>query len=242
VIVIVAIDLMAGNVVRLVKGKAEDKTIYSDDPVKTAARWASEGADMLHVVDLDATLGSAQAGDYNSSAIMSIISKAREAGNIPVQVAGGIRSIEAAEKWLEGGASKVVIGTLAFTDVTALRKLGKKYPGKIVVSIDHREGVVMVKGWQESTGTGVEEAISMLSSAGASEFLITSIDRDGTLAGPDLTWLSKACSGSAKIIASGGISSIEDVLRVRCVGCASVILGKALYDGKLTIQGAKAVA
>lgn len=242
--VIVAIDLMAGSVVRLVKGKAEDKTVYSSDPVETAAKWASAGADLLHTVDLDATLGSNTNGknEYNSSTILSIISRAKEVGNIPVQVAGGIRTVEDAEKWLDAGASKVVIGTLAFNDSGAAKKLAKKYPDRIVVSIDHKDGIVMVKGWQESTGSGVAEAMSRFVSMGISEFLLTSIDRDGTLSGPDLRWLSEACRGSARIIASGGISSVEDVHRVKCIGCASVILGKALYDGRITVQGAKAVA
>ncbi|MEP0824334.1 MAG: tRNA-dihydrouridine synthase, partial [Nitrososphaera sp.] len=142
--VIAAVDIMGGSVVRLVKGDPANKIVYSSDPVETAKKWEAAGADMLHIVDLDAAFAS---GD-NSQLVAAIAG----AINIPVQVAGGIRSAEKAEEML-GKAARVVIGTMAYNQPEAVRKLAKKNPGRIVVSIDQIGGNVMVKGWKESTGT-----------------------------------------------------------------------------------------
>jgi phosphoribosylformimino-5-aminoimidazole carboxamide ribotide isomerase len=231
--VIAAIDLLEGIVVRLVKGNPADKVVYSSDPVAVARKWEAAGADMLHIVDLDAAFS---AGN-NSAKIQSISDSVK----VPVQIAGGIRTPEAAESMLSK-ASRVVIGTMAYADQEAARKLAKKYPGRIVVSIDQSGGNVMVKGWKESAGVKVQDAISMFTPMGIGEFLLTSIDRDGTLEGPDVASLAAAVGSGARIIASGGISCVEDAIRVRCVGCSSVILGKALYEGKVSIEKTKAVA
>ena len=231
--VVPAIDIMGGNVVRLIKGDPSNKVVYSDDPVGTAIKWESEGADMLHVVDLDAAFSAGSNG--------SLVQKIAQAVKIPVQAAGGIRSPESAEAML-GIAAKVVVGTMAYQDQDAVRKLAKKNPGRIIVSIDESGGTVMVKGWKESTGVKVADAIARFRSAGIDEFLLTSISRDGTLEGPDMLSLSEAVRSGAKIIASGGVSSIADVIRVKNAGCTSVILGKAMYDGKVSVAKAKAVS
>ncbi len=231
--VIPAIDIMGGSVVRLVKGDPANKVVYSSDPVETARKWEAAGADMLHVVDLDAAFSS---GD-NSDATRKIA----EAVKIPVQAAGGIRSQEIAEATL-AKVSRIVIGTMAYSDQDTVRKLSKKNAGRIVISIDQSGGNVMVKGWKESTGVKVADAISQFRSIGIEEFLLTSIERDGTLEGPDIQTLAAAVRSGAKIIASGGISSLEDVIKVRSAGCGSVILGKAMYDGKVSVERAKAVA
>jgi phosphoribosylformimino-5-aminoimidazole carboxamide ribotide isomerase len=131
---------------------------------------------------------------------------------------------------------------MAYSDQDTVRKLAKKNPGRIVVSIDQSGGTVMVKGWKESAGVKVADAIAQFKSIGIEEFLLTSIERDGTLEGPDIQTLADAAGSGAEIIASGGIASIEDVIKVRCAGCASVILGKAMYDGKVSVERAKAVA
>lgn len=231
--VIPAIDIMGGSVVRLVKGDASNKVVYASDPVGTAKKWEAAGADMLHVVDLDAA--------FSASSNTEIIHKIAEAVKVPVQAAGGIRSQDAAEAMLSK-VSRVVIGTMAYSDQDAVRKLAKKNPGRVVISIDQSGGNVMVKGWKESAGVKVADAISQFKSLGIEEFLLTSIERDGTLGGPDIQALAEATRSGARIIASGGISSVEDVIKVRCAGCSSVILGKAMYDGKLSIERAKAVA
>jgi phosphoribosylformimino-5-aminoimidazole carboxamide ribotide isomerase len=233
--VIPAIDIMGGSVVRLVKGEAQNKIVYSNDPAETAKKWEAAGADMLHVVDLDAAFGTGN----NAGAIAKILAVAKT----PVQVAGGIRTPEAAKEALEK-AARVVIGTMAYSDPEAARKLAKKYPGRIVVSIDQVDGNVMVKGWKESAGVKVQDAISKFSEMGVEDFLLTSIDRDGTLAGADIKALAEAVAASekARIIASGGVASLEDAVRAKSVGCSAVILGKAMYDGRVSVERVKAVA
>ena len=230
--VIAAVDIMGGSVVRLVKGDPANKVVYSSDPVETAKKWEAAGTDMLHVVDLDAA--------FSSGNNAELVAEIAGAVKIPVQVAGGIRSPEKVEEML-AKASRVVLGTMAYSDPEAVRKLAKKNPGRIVVSIDQIDGKVMVKGWKESTGTTVADAISQFSSMGVDEFLLTSIERDGTLQGPDVRTLAEAAV-SARIIASGGIASLEDIVKVRSAGCSSVILGKAMYDGKVSIERVRALA
>jgi phosphoribosylformimino-5-aminoimidazole carboxamide ribotide isomerase len=232
--VIAAVDIMGRSVVRLVKGDPANKVVYSSDPVETAKKWEAAGADMLHVVDLDAAF---QTGSSNAEIVKRI---AAEAVKIPVEVAGGIRTTEAAEDMLSK-ASRAVLGTMAYSEQEAVNKLVKKYPGRIIISIDQKGGNVMVKGWKESANIKVRDAIAQFRAMGIDEFLLTSIERDGTLEGPDVQTLAEAAK-SARIIASGGIASIGDVIRVRSAGCTSVILGKAMYDGKVSIERAKAVA
>jgi phosphoribosylformimino-5-aminoimidazole carboxamide ribotide isomerase len=233
--VIPAIDIMGGSVVRLVRGDAASKVVYGSEPAEMAKKWEAEGADMLHVVDLDAAFGTGS----NSDAIAGVVSSVK----VPVEVAGGIRTQDAAKGALEK-AARVVIGTMAYSDPEAVRKLAKKYPGRVVVSIDQAGGQAMVKGWKESSGVKVEDAISQFLAMGVEDFLLTSIERDGTLEGPDLATLANAAAFSdrARIIASGGIASVEDAVRVKSVGCSAVILGKAMYDGKVSVERVKAVA
>ncbi len=234
--VIPAVDIMDGNVVRLVKGNPADKVIYGNNPVETAKKWEKAGADMLHVVDLDATL---RTGRNNTEIVSRII----EAVGIPVQVAGGIRSIPDVKEMFRKNAAKVVLGTMAYKNPDSVRQLAKKNQNKIVVSLDQNNGMVMVDGWRETTGSGVIDSIIFFMNFGIKEFLLTSVDRDGMLNGPDIPTLSSAVSfTSANIIASGGISSIEDAIKVRSIGCSAVILGKALYEGKLSVERVKAIS
>lgn len=233
--VIPAIDIMEGSVVRLVRGDPRNKTVYSDDPIGTAKRWEADGADLLHVVDLDATLG--------IGSNIETIRKLAEETSIPVEVAGGLRDGKAIEDAL-GFASKVVLGTIAFKNRQVVQDMSKKFGSKrIVISADQRGGKIVVGGWKESTGTALVQGIEEFVRLGFSEFLITSVDRDGTLGGPDLETLREACNlGGAEIIASGGISRLQDAIDVKRIGAAGVILGKALYDGKIGIGEVKAIA
>jgi phosphoribosylformimino-5-aminoimidazole carboxamide ribotide isomerase len=230
--IIAAVDIMGGSVVRLVKGNPANKVEYSNDPVETAKKWEAVGADMLHIVDLDAA--------FSTGSNSELIAEISKAVRIPLQIAGGIRSLEKAEEMLSM-ASRVVIGTMAYREPEVIRKLVKKNADRVTISVDQMGGMVMVKGWKESTGTTVADAISQFLAVGVDEFLLTSIDRDGTLQGPDIKTLADAAV-SARIIASGGISSIEDVIKIRSAGCSSVIIGKAMYDGKVSIEKVKAVA
>jgi phosphoribosylformimino-5-aminoimidazole carboxamide ribotide isomerase len=234
--VIPAVDIMDGNVVRLVKGNPADKVVYGDDPVETAKKWERAGADLLHVVDLDATLRTGRKND-------ELVSKIIDAVKIPVEVAGGIRSIPAINEMLRKNAAKVVLGTMAYKDPGSIRKLARKNRNKIVVSLDQNNGIVMIDGWRETTGAGIIDSIISFMAMGIREFLLTSVNRDGMMNGPDITMLSSAAGfADANIIASGGISSIEDAIKVRNIGCSAVILGKALYEGKLSIEKVKAIS
>jgi phosphoribosylformimino-5-aminoimidazole carboxamide ribotide isomerase len=234
--VIPSIDLMNGNVVRLVRGDPANKVVYNDNPIETARKWEAAGADMLHVVDLNATL---RTGNNNNEIVFKIIDSVK----IPVQVAGGIRSINAINEMLNKNAAKVVLGTIAYKEPDSIRQIAKKKVEKLVISIDQNNGRVMIDGWREASSYGIVDAINLFMSMGIRDFLLTSIDRDGTLNGPDVTTLSLASSfANSLIIASGGISSLEDIIRVRSAGCHSVILGKAVYEGKISIERVKAIA
>lgn len=234
--VLAAIDIMNGDVVRLTKGDQSTKKVYSNDPIQVAKKWAKDGADMLHVVDLDAAFG-------NESSNLSIISEILDSVNIPIQIGGGIRNTEIFEKIVKMGFSKIVVGTMAYRNVNELRLLSRNYGDKIVISLDEINGKVMIEGWKSSSNYKVEDAINKFNKLGISNFLLTSIIKDGTLLGPDIVTLNSINTDrKSKIIASGGISSLVDVLRVRSIGCDSVILGKALYEERLDIKKVKAIA
>jgi phosphoribosylformimino-5-aminoimidazole carboxamide ribotide isomerase len=233
--VIAAIDIMNGEVVRLTKGDQATKKVYSDDPVQIAKKWEKDGADMLHIVDLDAAFGSATNN-------LSIISEILNAVNIRVQIGGGIRDTDTFERIVKMGFSRIVVGTMAYRNVNELRLLSKNYGDKIVVSLDEIDGKVMIEGWKSSSDYRIDDAISKFNKFGISNFLLTSIIKDGTLLGPDIVTLNSINTDrKSKIIASGGISNLLDVLRVRSIGCDSVILGKALYEERLEIKKVKAL-
>jgi len=233
--IIPAIDIMNGQVVRLYKGDPKQKTIYSDNPIEIAKKWEQNGADMIHIVDLDATLG--------IGSNVSIIKKITENVSIPLEIAGGLRD-ESIIMNTSQISKRVVLGTLAFKDQNTLKKLLEKLgPEKIVISVDHKEGEIVIQGWQKGTGIGLIDAIKDFVSMGFSEFLLTNVNRDGTLEGPDLKFLEQACQlENTNVIASGGISNVKDVQDVKEKNSFGVILGKALYENKISIEEAKKIA
>jgi phosphoribosylformimino-5-aminoimidazole carboxamide ribotide isomerase len=230
--IIPAIDLMDGQVVRLYKGDPKQKTVYSNDPVSVAKKWQDAGADMLHIVDLDATIG--------TGSNLDLIEQITKELSIPVEVAGGLRNEEIIDRAISF-SSRVVLGTLAFKDKELLQRISKKYDySKIVISVDHIDGFIVTHGWQESTKTPLLDAINQFVKMGFTEFLLTNVRKDGTMEGPDLEYLEKACSiQNANVIASGGISNIDDVSDVQTKNAFAVILGKALYENKISIEEAK---
>ncbi len=229
--IIPAIDLMGGQVVRLYKGDPKHKTVYSNNPIEIAQKWEKNGADMLHIVDLDATLG--------LGSNLSIIKKIIENITIPVEIAGGLRDEETvldAAKF----AKRVVIGTLAFKDQEILKKLLEKLGSeKIVISVDHKDGKIVTHGWQKGTDIDLIDSVKNFLTMGFTEFLLTNVNRDGTLEGPDLEYLEQACNLQVNVIASGGISAAKDVQDVKEKKPFGVILGKALYENKISIEEAK---
>ena len=237
--IIPAIDLMNGDVVRLYKGDPNQKIIYSNDPVQIAKKWEGFGADMIHLVDLDATLG---LGD-NYETLKEICQNI----SIPVQVAGGLRDITKIANTLDF-AERVVIGTLAMQlkqseqESILLEMISQFGKDRLVISIDHVNGEIVTHGWQKNTGLKLEDVTNEFVKLGFSEFLTTNVSKDGTLEGPDIVSLEQVCKISGpNIIASGGISKLDDVQEIKKCNPYGVILGKALYEGLIGIKEAKAI-
>jgi len=229
---IAAIDLIDKQVVRLVKGKLENKTVYSNDPIETAKKWESEGIDGLHIVDLDLALNT---GKNNTDLILKIA----DVVNIPIQIAGGIRTLNTINKMLEKNILiNVVLGTIAFKEPEILKKISKKKLCRIILAVDHNNGNIMISGWKEFSGLKLFDAIKLYQKLGIDNFLLTNINKDGTLEGADIDTLVRINNvfKDIKIISSGGISNIIDIIRLRNTNCHAVILGKALYDKQITID------
>ncbi len=227
-IVIPAIDLRGGRAVRLLRGDPSQETSYADDPTRVAEAFQEQGARRLHVVDLDAALGE---GD-NRAAVEAIC----RAVQVPVQVGGGMRSLEDISAILELGAKRVVLGTSAALDPGFVRRAVEEFAERIVVAADVRGGRIMVRGWTEE-GPPLEDALSALDEAGTPRYLVTSIARDGTLDGPDLVLYGQVLRlAHAPVIASGGIRGADDVWALRDLGCEAAVSGKALYEHTLKLS------
>ena len=229
-----AVDLMGGKVVRLLRGDPATKKTYEHlgDPITVAQRWESEGARYLHIVDLDAALGLGN----NIEAIDGIVN----AVEIPVQVGGGIRSLDIARSYLKMGVGRIVLGSLAFRDPSQVRAILNSHGStRVVIALDNIKGKVVVRGWRAITEYTVEESISMFSSIGVNIFLVTAVAKDGTLMGPDLDMLNRVVHlRNVLTIAAGGISSPEDLASLNNIGIYGVVIGKALYEGKIRLAEA----
>ncbi|MEM3815831.1 MAG: 1-(5-phosphoribosyl)-5-[(5-phosphoribosylamino)methylideneamino]imidazole-4-carboxamide isomerase [Candidatus Bathyarchaeia archaeon] len=232
-----AVDLMSGKVVRLLIGDPRSAKYYEHfgEPVSVAKRWESEGASWVHIVDLDAALG---IGD-NISVISSIIQSLR----IQAQVGGGIRSLERARRLIATGAARIVIGSLAFKNPGAIEMLLNEFgDDRIAVALDHLNGMIRVGGWRESTSFRLREAAKFFTDMGVKFFLVTSIQRDGVMSGPDIENLFQVLDLGANIIASGGVRSLDDIAALRDIGVYGVIVGRALYEGLFSLSEALKVA
>ena len=229
-----AIDLEGGRVVRLVQGDFARGTVYALEPVALARQFADAGARWLHVVDLD---GAREGEPRQLELVAEIVAEVH--GRIHVEVGGGLRSPEAVAGALGTGAARVAVGTAALRDPAFARGLVARYgPSRIVGSLDIRDGMAYGEGWRQgSAGVPATTALEMLSASGIDTFEVTAIDRDGLMGGPDIALLrSLVRLGSGRIIASGGISSLDDVLAVQAAGCAGVIVGRALYEGRVSVH------
>ena len=231
--VIPAVDIMKGKVVRLLRGDPRQITFYEylGDPIHLAMRWEAEGARLIHVIDLDAALG---AGEN-----LEIIKLILKSVNVPLQVGGGIRNLNLARRILSLGVRRVILGSLAFSNPSAVETLVNEFgEERVVVALDHKGGTVMVRGWKTSAGISVEAAAENFRKKGARIFLVTAVDRDGTLLGPDVKVLSSLCRRGYRIIAAGGIRSIDDLLELKRLGVWGVVVGKALYEGRFSLSEA----
>ena len=232
--VIPAIDLMKGKVVRLSRGDPDTAKVYDymGTPVEIALKWKSEGAQRLHIIDLDATFGKGNNLD--------VVAEIAKATGLPIQVGGGIRSVEAVEELLNQGIGYVILGALAFSDPTAITRIQEKFGAEpVIVALDNKDGKVMVAGWKTATAYTMSQALEKFAKLNVKTFLITSIIKDGMLQGPDLETLSEAAQyPGVDVIAAGGIGGLNDLVALKRVGVEGVVVGKALYEGRFTLKEA----
>lgn len=235
-----AIDLKDGQCVRLVQGKKEDKTVYSDTPGNMARSFQDQGAQFLHVVDLD---GAFEGGPRNLKAIQEIA----QAITIPFQVGGGLRTEADVERILSIGAQRVIIGTRAVQSPEFVKNLLKKFgPEKIVLGIDAKDGMVAIEGWVEKSTLGALEFGQAMHELGVQTAVFTDVARDGLLQGPNLASIANmACESGLKIIASGGVTSLENIIALKnleSIGVCGAIIGKAIYEGRIDLGEALRVS
>jgi len=237
VILYPAIDLKGGQCVRLRQGDMERATVFNDDPAAQAAEFAASGARWMHVVDLDGAFAGAP---VNGDAVAAIVG----AVDIPVQVGGGIRRLETIEAWLERGVARVILGTVAVKDPALVRTACARWPGRVALGIDARGGRVAVEGWAEVSELAARDLALRFEDAGAAAIIYTDIDRDGVMQGPNVeATAALAGSVSTPVIASGGVSSLDDLRALSAAsGIAGAIIGRALYDGRIDLSAALAMA
>jgi phosphoribosylformimino-5-aminoimidazole carboxamide ribotide isomerase len=233
-----AIDMLAGKAVRLVKGDYGASTVYDEDPLRAARAWVNAGASHLHVVDLDGAKAGAPANLDHLRRIAGEL-------DVPIQFGGGLRSLETVARAFEAGATRVILGTAAFADEAFLEEALRRWPERVLVSVDVRGGRVATSGWTETSEATAEEVIICLWDQGARQLVYTNVDRDGMLEGPDLVDLrriAEAVPGS--FIYSGGIGALADLEALAALDQPSlegVIVGKALYERRFTVEQALAV-
>jgi len=234
-IIIPAVDIKQGKCVRLLQGRMEDTTQYSENPLKMAQRWEKEGASLIHVVDLD---GAFAKGVRNLKTIQTILSGIK----VPIQVGGGIRDLKTIEMYINMGVSRVIIGSEALYNPDFVKEACMKFQGRIVVGIDARNGKVAVEGWSRTSETKAIDLAKQFESCGVAAINFTDIHRDGMQTGPNIEETAILAEAVAiPIIASGGVSTIQDIknlLKIESKGVTGVITGKALYEGTLDLKEA----
>ncbi|HEX6437152.1 MAG TPA: 1-(5-phosphoribosyl)-5-[(5-phosphoribosylamino)methylideneamino]imidazole-4-carboxamide isomerase [Candidatus Binatia bacterium] len=237
-IIIPAIDLKHGRCVRLFQGKMDQETVYFEDPLEAARHWIREGATIIHIVDLD---GAVEGRPVHTKQVEAICRRA----SLAVEFGGGLRSMEAVEAAFELGVSRVVIGTAAYDDPGLLRLLCEKFPGRIVVGLDARQGKVAVKGWKETTPMNAVELAQRCEQDGASRIIYTDISKDGTGEGVNADETLKiARAVTIPVIASGGVASLQDLRKLAPLeseGVEGVVIGRALYARAFTLLEAKSI-
>jgi phosphoribosylformimino-5-aminoimidazole carboxamide ribotide isomerase len=232
-ILIPAIDILEGAAVRLAGGAFDERRVYDEDPLRAALRWQEAGARALHVVDLDG----ARAGEPVN---LQHVRRIAQTVGLPIQVGGGLRSLEAIENVVGAGAEQVVLGTAALEDVDLLDGAVERLGARLVVSLDVRDHRLAIRGWTAEVEVPVEEAIRRLAERGVRRFVYSSVDRDGLLSGPDLEAARRVATAvRGTFLYSGGVSSLDDLralAALRQVNLSGVIVGKALYEGRFSVQ------
>lgn len=237
-IIFPAVDIQGGRAVRLKKGRKEDVTIFADNPIEAARHWQQKGAQWLHIVDLD---GAFEGKCANAALIGAITSEV----GIPIQVGGGIRTIEDAKRYLDAGVTRLIIGTVALEKPQILKKMCNLFPDKIGVSLDGDDGILKTQGWVKDSGKKIEDVIPELENAGVSFIIYTDIERDGMHSGVNIDALKRLLNiTKLPVIAAGGVSTLADIKNIYNLRNAGnlegVISGRALYDGSLQLEEALA--
>jgi phosphoribosylformimino-5-aminoimidazole carboxamide ribotide isomerase len=236
VIVVPAIDIRGGKVVRLKQGQLQEVKVYGGDPVEAARRWEGEGARRLHVVDLDAAITSRPQFDAVEAVIAAV--------KIPVEVGGGLRVLENAMRYHDRGADRVIFGTAAVADPGVVKEAARRWPDAVAVALDARDGQVAVAGWKEITRVDVLTLAAQVKTWGVPRIQYTDVQRDGTLTGPNVASIERlARECGLKLTAAGGVSILGDLVRLRdlaSLGVDEVVVGKALYEGRFTLKDAQA--
>ncbi|QHQ35849.1 1-(5-phosphoribosyl)-5-[(5-phosphoribosylamino)methylideneamino]imidazole-4-carboxamide isomerase [Algicella marina] len=229
-----AIDLKDGACVRLYKGEMDQATVFNDNPAAQAKAFEDAGCEWLHLVDLNGAFAGAP---VNGSAVEAILA----AISVPAQLGGGIRDIATIETWLAKGLARVILGTIAVRDPELVKQAARAFPGKIAVGIDARDGMVAVEGWAETTDIAALDLARKFEDAGVAAIIYTDIDRDGAMQGPNVTATADLANAvSIPVIASGGVSSLDDLRALKNSGAAldGAISGRALYDGRISVAEA----
>jgi phosphoribosylformimino-5-aminoimidazole carboxamide ribotide isomerase len=232
-----AIDLKDGQCVRLLRGDMDAATVFNDDPAAQARAFQAAGCEWIHLVDLN---GAFKGEPVNGAAVEAILA----AIAIPAQLGGGIRDMATIEGWLAKGLARVILGTVAVRDPALVREAARAFPGQIAVGIDARKGMVAVEGWAETTGITALDLAKKFEDAGVAAIIYTDIDRDGAMQGPNIEATAALANAvSIPVIASGGVSSMEDLRALKKCGAPlnGVISGRALYDGRIDVAGAVSV-
>ena len=233
-VVIPAIDILGGRCVRLTQGKYEQPTVYAEDPVTMAQRFAAAGAQLIHVVDLDAARGSAS----NRTVIAQMLDQSK----VEMRVAGGVRTEDAVKALLDSGAHAVVMATTAVRDPHLFERCAFGHPGKVMAALDVRDNKAAVGGWLDTDPVVLKALVGRWADLPLAGVILTCIDRDGTMSGPDLDTLAKVRKMTRlELQYSGGVSSLDDIRRINATGAHGVILGKALYEGRLRLEEALAL-
>lgn len=231
-LIIPAIDIKNGNCVRLTQGNFNSEKVYSEDPVTQALRWEKQGAQMLHIVDLDG----AKNGNLSN---LEVIKKIAQEVKIPLQVGGGIRNKEAVKTLLSNGVSRVILGTVALEDEEELINILKEFASQVAVALDTKDGKLMKQGWLEDSDKSSITTALKLEDLGVKRFIYTDVIRDGTLTEPNYKEIANLAKNVlVPIIASGGISNLNNLKQLKSLGIEGVIIGKALYEGKVNLKGA----
>ena len=231
-----AIDLKDGQCVRLLRGEMDQATVFGDDPAAQAKAFQDAGCEWLHLVDLN---GAFAGEPVNGAAVEAILA----ATSVPAQLGGGIRDMATIERWLEKGLARVILGTVAVEDPDLVRQAARAFPGKVAVGIDARDGRVATKGWAEETDVMVTDLARRFEDAGVAAIIYTDIDRDGAMQGPNIAATAAlARAVSIPVIASGGVSSLNDLIALKNCGAPldGAISGRALYDGAIDLEKALA--